>query len=770
MPTHNNACGPRAASFAGWLLAGAAFASAAQAQTAPSASATQVTEVIVTATKRTENIQNVPAAITAVNAQSLAKAGLVKLEDYVAQVPGLSISTVNPGSMQIAIRGITSGENEASPTTSIYVDEAPFGSVNAYAAGSDLTPDLDPAELAQIEVLKGPQGTLYGASAVGGVVKFDSKPVDLDQFGGEVTAGGDVTTEGTAGYTFRGLVNLPIVKDVFGIRVSAFTREDPGYVKNLVSGKYQNDSKVAGGRVDLYWKPTSNISVDAWALIHNIDNHGVSAEDVNYQTLKPLYAPLTMKGYIEQPSRFQFEVYNATVKGQWGAFSFTSSTTYQDIRGIAYADATQSSAGILNLETFGAFGVIADPANTAFQDSLASKVRRFSQEFRVSDSFFNGRLDAQAGVFFTHEDDILTIPGYFLFDQTTGAPITPNYFLGASPLISAEIASRYTEYSGYANLDLHVTDHFDIIGGVRESANNQNFLEDYAGTYIAVVKFLEAGQPNGDTLTYGSSSTGHDFNYLVSPRYKIDDNNMVYLRFADGYRPGGANAFPPGLGEPATFGPDTVTSYEAGYKSQWFDRKLTLDLALFWNEWNNIQIQTGVAGFQGFINGGTARTRGAELSSAWQPVHGLTFGFNGAYTEANLTTDAPAAGGVAGDELPFVPKWSGAITADYTWPIMDGWTGDVGGSVNYVGARESGFVGNGGAINGYGVPVPSFTTLNLNAGVTHGPVTFQAYIRNIGNSHGIVYVPVLSAPILTNYNTASVIPPLTFGGQITVTF
>ena len=154
----------RRISFTSCLLAGAAVAGAASAQSAQNN--TQVTEVIVTATKRSENIQNVPAAITALNAQNLAKAGMVKLEDYVAQVPGLSLTTVSPGSMQIAIRGITSGENEASPTTSIYIDDAPFGSVNAYAAGSDLTPDLDPAELSQIEVLKGPQGTLYGASSM----------------------------------------------------------------------------------------------------------------------------------------------------------------------------------------------------------------------------------------------------------------------------------------------------------------------------------------------------------------------------------------------------------------------------------------------------------------------------------------------------------------------------------------------------------------------------------------------------------------------------
>ncbi|HXV01566.1 MAG TPA: TonB-dependent receptor [Caulobacteraceae bacterium] len=756
--------------FAGWLLAGAAVAGVAHAQSRP-ASSTQVQEVVVTATKRTENIQSVPAAITALNAQSLSKAGFVKLEDYVAQAPGLSISTVNPGSMQIAIRGITSGENEASPTTSIYVDEAPFGSVNAYAAGGDLTPDLDPAELSQIEVLKGPQGTLYGASAVGGVVKFDTKPVDLDRYGGELTAGGEVTSEGTAGYTFRGLINAPLVKDVLGLRISGFSREDPGYIKNLVDGKYQNDSKVEGGRADLYWKPTSNISVDLSALIHNINNNGTSAEDVNFQTLQPLYAPLTMKAYVEQPSKFQFEVYNATIRGQWGALNVTSSTTYQNIRGVAYADATQQSGGILNLQIFGGFGVLADPANTAIQISLASKVRRFSQEFRVSDSFFNGRLDAQAGLFFSHEYDILTIPGYFLFDKTTGAPIAPNYFLGFSPLITAEIASRYTELSGYADLDLHITDRLDVLGGVRESANRQHFLEYYAGSYIGIVKFLQNnGVPNGDVLTYGNSSTGQDFNYLVSPRFKIDDDNMVYARFANGYRPGGANAFPPGLGEPETFQPDTVTSYEAGYKSQWFDRSLTLDLALFWNEWNNIQIQTGVAGFQGFINGPSARTRGIELSTLWRPVHGLTFGLDGAYTQARLTGDAPAAGAANGDELPFVPKWTGAITADYAWDITNGWSVDLGGSVNYVGTRMSGFVGNAVVGTGYGVPVPNFTTFNLNAGVTHGPVTFQAFVRNIGSSHGIVYVPVLAAPILTDYNTASVIPPRTFGGQITVAF
>jgi outer membrane receptor protein involved in Fe transport len=759
----NSQANGRRITFAAWLLAGAAFAGIAHAQTAPPPNATQVTEVVVTATKRTENIQNVPASITALQGQDLAREGFVKLEDYVAQVPGLSISSVNPGSMEIVIRGITSGVNTASPLTSIYVDEAPFGSVNAYAAGGDLTPDLDPAELSQIEVLKGPQGTLYGASAVGGVVKFDTKPVDLERFSGAVSAGGEVTDVGTAGYIYRAMINAPVVKDVFGVRVSAFMREDPGYVKNLITDKYQNDSKVEGGRAGLYWKPTSHISVDASALIHSIHNYGASAEDVNYQTLQPLYAPLTMKAYAEQPNFFQFEVYNTTLKGQWGALNLLSSTTYQDIRGIAYADATQSNGGILDLELFGLFGVVANPANTVLQDSLASKVRRFSQEFRVSDSFFNGRLDAQVGGFFTHERDILTIPGYFLFDKTTGASIEPLFPWNLMPLIGAEILSRYTEFSGYANLDFHITDRFDVIGGVRESYNQQHFFEQYTGDYIAIAEALEGQLYH--PLIEDSQSTGHDFNYLVSPRYKIDDNNMVYARFADGFRPGGPNAFPPNLGLPATFGPDTVTSYEVGYKGQWFDRRLSIDMAAFLNTWNGIQIQTTApGGFQGFINGGKARTDGVELSAQWRPLTGLTFGLNGAYTEANLTTPAPAAGGVAGDELPFVPKWTGAFTADYSWLIRDGWTADVGGSVNYIGDRQSGFT------DAFKATVPSYTTINLDGGVTHGPVTLQIFARNLGNSHGIVYVPVLAAPILTDYNTASVIPPRTFGGQVTVAF
>jgi outer membrane receptor protein involved in Fe transport len=755
----------RSISFAGWLLASAAIAGAAQAETAPTSSTVQ--EVVVTATKRTENIQNVPAAITAVNTQDLAKAGFVKMEDYVAQVPGLAITTVNPGSMQIVLRGITSGESEATPTTSIYIDEAPFGSVNAYAAGGDLTPDLDPAELSQIEVLKGPQGTLYGASAVGGVVKFDTKPVDLERVSGTVTAGGEVTSQGTSGYTFRGLINIPIVKDVFGLRVSGFTREDPGYVKNLLDGKYQNESKVEGGRVDLYFKPTSHITVDAWALIHAIKNHGTSAEDVDFQTLQPLYGPLTMKAFVEQPSFSQFEVYNTTIKGQWGALNVLSSTTYQNIHAFASADATQQSGGILDLTLFGAFGVIADPADTAIRITLASKIRRFSQEFRVSDSFFNGRLDAQVGGFFTHEHDILTIPNYYLFDKASGAPLAPLFPWNLMPLIEAEILSRYTEFSGYANLDLHITDQFDILGGVRESYNRQNFFERYGGDYIAIVRALQ-GQAYSP-ITFGSSSSGTDFNYLVSPRFKIDANNMIYARFANGFRPGGPNAFPPNLGLPETFQPDTVTSYEAGYKAQLFDRKLTVDLALFLNDWNNIQIQTGVAGFQGFVNGGKARTDGVELATLWRPLPGLSFGFNGAYVDAKLTADAPKAGGINGDPLPFVPKWSGSITADYDWQIHDGWMADIGGSVDYIGARRSGFT-NACVLVSCVTNVPSYTTVNLNAGVTHGPVSFQAFVRNIGNSHGIVYLQALADPVLTNYQNASVIAPRTIGGQITVAF
>jgi outer membrane receptor protein involved in Fe transport len=744
----------RRLAFGGGLLTSVSLlvVSAAAAQSAPApqraaaAQSTQLNEVIVTAEKRSENIQNVPASVTALPSQKLAKQGLVRFEDYAAQVPGLSFSSTGEGNAQLVIRGITTGVAQSATTTAIYVDEAPFGSVNAYGHGTNLTPDLDPAELSQIEVLKGPQGTLYGAGALGGLVKFDTAPVSLSHFGGAGTVGGDSVDHGGDGYTLRAMANVPIINDQLGVRISGFSREDPGYIDNVTGKSDNNDTRVYGGRGDLLWKPNDHISVDLWAMGQDIRDEGPPDEDVNATTLQPIYGNLKTQAYIEQPELTQFRIYNATVKGEWGPFNVTSSTTYETIKSYALTDDSASLGPVVTK--------LSGKPNGGAAESLLVHTNRIAQEVRLNSTAFDGKLDYQFGFYFTHESDVLQVPGVFPFNTVTKQPITlaPAF----TPLLNANIFSTYTEYSGFANATYHFTSQFDVLAGVRYSQDYQTYFQNYHGALIGAPIILSSDANNG-TATY-----------LVSPRFKINDDNMVYARISSGYRPGGPNAVPGGsIGAPATFAPDTITSYEAGYKSELLDRSMTVDLALYYTDWQHIQIETNavIAGVNHnyFVNGGSATSEGVELAVAYRPLPGLTLGLNGAFTDAFLTSPAPAAGGRNGDELPFVPKWSGSVSAAYTWTIVDSWDGNVGGSVNYTGDRISNFSQHG------GVPVPGYTTVNINAGVDHGRYSLNFYIKNLTDAIGITYLGV-EPTVTTAIDNAAIIQPRTYGAELSVRF
>jgi outer membrane receptor protein involved in Fe transport len=206
-----------------FLLAGTAAAmlsaapAFAQDEPASASDNGDETEIVVTAQKRSERLQDVPASVSVLNTENLSKQGIAKFEDYAARIPGLSLTSGRPGLTQVTLRGITTGPAQSAAATSFYVGEAPIGSVNAYTGGSNTTLDLDPTDLAQIEVLKGPQGTLYGANSMGGLIKYVTADPSFTDFSGRVSAGVNTVKAGGIGYAFRGAVNVPVVTDTLAI-------------------------------------------------------------------------------------------------------------------------------------------------------------------------------------------------------------------------------------------------------------------------------------------------------------------------------------------------------------------------------------------------------------------------------------------------------------------------------------------------------------------------------------------------------------------------
>lgn len=720
---------------------------AAAAQATPTSDTSETADIVVTAQKRSERLRDVPASVSVVSATDLTKQGVVQFSDYATRVPGLSLTSVRTGQTQVTLRGITTGAAQSASSTGYYIDEAPIGSVNAYTGGSTTTPDLDPSDLSQIEVLKGPQGTLYGAGAVGGLLKFVTASPSFTELGGRISGGVTQVAHGDLGYAGRGVINIPLVTDQLTIHASGFYRRDAGYIDNVNARIGRNDinrATVRGGRAVLAMKLGPDVRLDLSAIGQDTSTRGLNTVDVDAVTLQPLFGRLTQNRNVTESGFTQFRLYNATLRADLGAINLVSSTTYQHTSFRQVSDATRSFGALLG----GLFGI----PTLGVQQNQNTRTERWSEEVRANaDGVGNGLIDLQAGFYWTHEQDSNRIPSFDPFLTTNGAALPlPN-------LVTAAILSKYEEYSLFGNATLHLGDKFDILGGIRYSHDDQDYFQDYSGLIIGPQR-INTGKETADIVTY-----------LVSPRYKVSDNVMIYGRVASGYRPGGPNAVPPPsvFVAPDTFAPDRLTQYEIGFKGQTADRKLSIDAALFYTNWKDIQIQTSAAGFNFFVNGGKARSQGAEATIRYRPVGGLNFGLNAGYTDAKLVTDAPAAGGLNGDRLPYVPRLAGSLTADYDIPLSGEMKANIGGSVNYIGNRNSDYSQR------FPKRLNAYTTFDLRAGIGYGAWSLSAFARNLTDKRAITVVaPAGLAPSNTAGQVygASFIQPRTIGVEAALRF
>ncbi len=243
---------------------------ALDATTTSSSDTSGLETIIVTAEKRDERLQDVPMSVSALSSNVIDKLQLRDFADYAAMVPGLSMMSSGPGITQLTLRGQNAGGDGS--TVAVYVDESPFGSSSALLNGSILTGDFDTWDLQRIEVLRGPQGTLYGANSEGGLLKFVTKAPVLGSFSGEVQATGESVDHGGNGGEVRGVVNLPL-GDKMALRISAFDQDMPGFIDNTLSGKSDvNDGHKNGGRVSLLAEPVDD-------SVHPLDRHGTGDED-----------------------------------------------------------------------------------------------------------------------------------------------------------------------------------------------------------------------------------------------------------------------------------------------------------------------------------------------------------------------------------------------------------------------------------------------------------------------------------------------------------
>src|SRR3546814_879837 len=515
-----------------------AMVSTAQAQTpdttTPDASA-EPQEIIVTATKRSERWIEVPLSISVVDASKMASQNLVSVQDIVARVPGLAANTVGSGRVQIAIRGITTGGLN-NTTVGITIDDVPLGGTTNFSYGSWLVPELDPAVIRQVEVLRGPQGTLYGASSLGGLMRYVTASPRFDRISGSVSVGARSVSHGEAGFGGRGALNVPLGSNV-AVLAHGYFRRDSGYVAAASQGlRNINRADNWGGRVALAWEPADTLSVKLAALLQKVDGDGTSQIDAD-SSLRPLAGYNQSNLVSTGPYSRKIQLYTSSIDLDLDFATLTSVTGYSlnDFRSIDDANATFQ--GLAQLAT--------GRSDVGAISYFSVNSRKFSQELRlVSPS--DRPLEWLIGAFYTNEKN------------------KPFYNLVASDLVTGEVVDEffpdrypnsYKEYAAFASLTYHFNDRLDLQIGGRYGHNKQVFDESITGPFYDPPYSVHA------------ESDENVFTYSITPRFRISPNMTLYGRVASGYRPGGPNPGA-GFGFPATYSSDTTLNYEIGYKAR----------------------------------------------------------------------------------------------------------------------------------------------------------------------------------------------------------
>lgn len=669
-------------------------------------------EVVVTAQRRTQLVQDVPIAMSVVSTSALTQNNQPNISDYFSSIPGLNFanSTGDP-TQTITIRGITTGANN-NPTVGIMIDDFPFGASVIGATSGSLVPSIDPSDLQRIEVLRGPQGTLYGASSMGGLIKFVTVDPTFTSVSGEVSAGTDsVSNASQLGYTTHAAINIPL-SGTLAARASGFYRREPGYIDNTFLGtKDVNDDHAYGGLLTALWQPSDRLSVKALALYQNTIGDAFSL----------VTPPPGVKSYQQDfaaGTGYNFgkaQMYGLTVHYTLGEARFTLASGYGVGSGYTVGDFSSVLGSFNPLWGFNVSG-----EQGPFYQSTSKWTEEAQLRFPVS-----SRVDVLMGAFFTHEVTHFW-QSFLASDPRTGAVAgTAVYYFNPNV---------YIERAGFADATFHITRRLDVQLGGRES----NFTQDGQWSFVEGPGSPFFGNPTtGPHINpAGPDANESTFTYLVTPRLKLTPNLMTYVRAASGYRPGGITPL-----VDVRFKPDKTRDYEAGIKGRAWGGRLSFDAAAYYIDWKDIQL--GLISPQGVNytgNAGAAKSQGLELATQMRTRRGLRLSAWVNFTEAVLTEAFPqfgsgfnaasAAYGVAGDPLPWSSRFSAYVSAEQAYPLSPNLTGIIGADVSYQGGRLDTFTGTPQRQH-----LSPYAKVDAHAGFEAGSWTINAYVNNLMNRY-----------------------------------
>lgn len=750
------------------LMASSAMAIAMPAMAQDAADAADSDEIVVTAQKREQNLQDVPVAITAIGNEKLDQLQVNEFQDVVKFLPSVTIQQGGPGFAQVYFRGVSSGENAnhsaSLPTVGTYLDEMPITTIQGAL-------DIHAYDLARVEALAGPQGTLYGASSMAGTLKLVTNAPDTSGFYGNAGVEINNVAHGDFGSVFEGFVNAPLSEKA-AMRLVGWYRDDGGYVDNLpgsrryaTSGirqnnaalveKNYNDAETYGARLALGIDLDDNWTIKPTVMGQVQNTEGSYARERSGQST----GEYTTVQYNPEGSRDKWINAALTIEGKLGNWDMT--LTGGHLRRKTETESDYSDYGYFYdaLNGYGAYWYdnAGNPVSANQYIQGIDRYRKSFGEFRIA-SPQDASLRFIGGLFWQRQSH--NIEQNYIVDNIADSITVPGT---ASNIWLTKQQRTDRDYAAFGELSFDVTEKLTLTGGARLYKYDNSlfgffgFARGYSGNTGVARCITTTGadfranptgtfaQPilDGAPCTNVNKNTSDsDAIFKMNATYKLSEDALVYATWSRGFRPGGINR----RGTLPPYGPDELDNYELGWKTNF--GAFRFNGALYQLDWNNIQLSfLGANGLTEIRNAGIARIRGAEFDVGYR-AGGLSLNAGFSYNDAeirrdfcrvaNATFDCTTAGNAllapAGSRLPVTPKFKGNLIARYEFPVAE-WNGHVQLAANHTGSRSTDLRTAQKALKG---GLDAYTTLDLSFGVKNDSWSIEAFATNLLDEFGVV--------------------------------
>jgi len=744
-----------------------------------------LTEIVVTAEKRDSTVEKVPISITALSGEELRASGVVDLESVAQEVPGISMKTGGPSQTEFEMRGLNSAGGN-SPTVGFYVDEIPVTSF-AFATAGKVVIDPDLYDLSRVEILRGPQGTLYGSGSMGGTIRLITNQPEFNEYKASVDVTGSGTQGGGANGGINAMLNIPLIDDALALRVVVTDKYTSGWIDRIVlnpfplptnngcapAGMYgcargnvlsapvqqtisdTNWDHLQGARASLLAKPTEQFSTELMMMGQKTDLGGQTLID-EPPGIEAHYQPFD----TPEPIRDQFWLTALTLKYAFDAAELVSASSYWHRSLSQVQDGSEVMQEVLELPAYDAAG--GGLGNDPWSETDTAS--QWSQEVRLA-STGNAPFQWLGGVFY---DKLSSKTDQSSYDSAAGP------LFGVTTLYHEIVPQTFQQDAVFGEVSYRITEQLKLTTGLRWFDFENSFSATELGFF----------GPNGNLAPGGSTSEAHD--HGLNPKFNLayypTDDVTLYATAAKGFRPGGGNQTVPtssatqegiacaaslaALGKtatPTTYAPDTVWSYELGEKTRLLDGRVSVNGAVYYEDWADIQREITLScGYIFTDNAGAAAVKGAELEVSGKISSDWTAKVNAGYTDAYYTRISLEAGVMKGDPLPDVSKVSSSQSLIFHHDISDQYA--------LIGRIQNDYVGPKVDVTYYVDNLPGYDILSGRFGLQTPTWSGVFFVNNATNQRAqltAINSIVLNIPTYTRVVTNQ---PRTFGIDLNLRF